>query len=51
MTTIPDLGQADETCGGIELVLSDPTLPQQVVKGNMKKQRSNTNIKQKLKPN
>ena len=32
MTTIPDLEQADETCGGFNLFSRIPTLPQLRVK-------------------
>ena len=34
MTTIPDLWQVHDTCGGVTLVQWYPTLPQRVVKGN-----------------
>ena len=40
MTTIPDLGQANETSGGVKLVKWAPNPPQRVVKGKNKENKS-----------
>ena len=37
MTTIPDLAQAHETCGGVKLVLWDSNPSKRVIKGKKSK--------------
>ena len=46
MTTIPDLGQAHYTCGGVDLVSGYPHHPNQLITG-IKLRQQQTNPKNK----